>query len=78
MRYAVARYNQYQQETAYRICVSKALRMISENTASVSKGYYMELDYLDFLNGNAHGNDSRTGEQIAADVIKNAGLKVIG
>lgn len=75
MRYAVARYNMYQREVAYRIYVTDCLRMISENTANFAKGNYMQKRYADFLQNPV--KDNRTGEQIAADVIKKAGLVVI-
>ena len=75
MRYAAARFNQHQRETVYRIYVSDCLRMISENTANFAKGSYVQKRYADFLK--TPTKDNRTGEQIAADVIKKAGLVVI-
>lgn len=75
MRYAMARYKTYQREVAYRIYVTDCLRMIGENTANVSKGTYPQKRYADFLKEPAR--DHRTGEEIAADIIKKAGLVVI-
>ncbi len=75
MRYAAARFNQNQRETAYRIYVTDCLRMMTENTANFAKGSYVQRRYADFLKTPAR--DTRTGEQIAADVIEKAGLVVI-
>ena len=75
MRYAFARYKTYQREVAYRIYITDCLRMISENTANFAKGNYMRDRYADFLKKPAR--DNRTGEEIAAEVIKKAGLVVI-
>ena len=75
MRYAFARYKTYQRDVAYRIYVTDCLRMISENTANISKGIYPQKRYADFLKTPIV--DKRTGEEIAADVIKKAGLVVI-
>ena len=75
MRYAVARYKTYQREVAYRIYVTDCLRMMTENTARFAKGNYIKKRYADFLKNPVQ--DNRTGEEIAADVIKKAGLVVI-
>ena len=75
MRYALTRYKMYQREVAYRIYVTDCLRMMTENTARFAKGSYMQKRYADYLKSPVP--DRRTGEQIAADVIKKAGLVVI-
>ena len=75
MRYAVARYKTYQREVAYRIYVTDCLRMMTENTARFAKGNYITKRYADFLKKPVCEN--KTGEEIAADVIKKAGLVVI-
>ena len=49
MRYAVARYNEYQRKTAYRIYISDCLRMITENTAKASSGNYITMRYADMI-----------------------------
>lgn len=74
MRYAFARYNTYQREVAYRIYVTDCLRIITENTAVPIRGTYMRGRYADFLEKPV--KDGRTGEEIAAEVIKKAGLVV--
>lgn len=75
MRYAIARYNQHQRDLAYRIYVSECLRMVTENTAKMSNGTYTAVKFEDIINPKPV--DNRTGEEIAADIIKLAGIEVI-
>ena len=74
MRYAIARYQSQQRDLAYRIYVSNCLRIISENTAKMGGGSYVTADFTDIINPKPV--DNRTGEEIAADIIKKAGLEV--
>lgn len=60
---------------AYKIYISDALRIIGENTAKYAGGSYMNSRYVDIVSPKT--KDERTGEEIAADVIKRAGLEVI-
>lgn len=74
MRYAIARYQSQQRDLAYRIYVSDCLRIISENTAEMVGGSYITAKFSDIINPKR--GDNRTGEEIAADIIKKAGLEV--
>lgn len=75
MRYAIARYQSQQRDLAYRIYVSECLRMISENAAGGGGGSYMDVKFEDVVNPKPV--DNRTGEEIAADIIKRAGIEVV-
>ena len=75
MRYAMARYQSQQRDLAYRIYVSDCLRIISENTAKMGGGSYITVKLADIINPKPV--DDRTGEEIAADIIKLAGIEVI-
>ena len=75
MRYAMARYQSQQRDLAYRIYVSDCLRIISENTAKMGGGSYITAKLADILNPKPV--DNRTGEEIAADIIRRAGIEVI-
>ena len=75
MRYAMARFNQHQRDLAYRIYVTECLRIISENTAKMGGGSYITAKFADIIN--PKHVDNRTGEEIAADIIKRAGIEVI-
>ena len=75
MRYAMARFNQHQRDLAYRIYVTDCLRIISENTAKMGNGSYITAKFADIINPKPV--EKRTGEEIAADIIKRAGIEVI-
>ena len=75
MRYATARFNQHQRDLAYRIYVTDCLRIISENTAKMCGGSYITAKLADIINPKPV--EDRTGEEIAADIIKRAGIEVI-
>lgn len=75
MRYAMARYQSQQRDLAYRIYVTDCLRIISENTAKISNGSYITAKFADIINQKPV--DKRNGEEIAADIIKRAGIEVI-
>ena len=75
MRYAIARYQSQQRDLEYRIYVTDCLRIISENTAKKGGGAYITANFSDIIN--TKPADNRTGEEIAADIIKRAGIEVI-
>lgn len=75
MRYAIARYQSQRRDLAYRIYVADCLRIISENTAKVCGGSYITAKLYDIINPKPV--EKRTGEEIAADIIKLAGIEVI-
>ena len=75
MRYAMARFNQHRRDLAYRIYVTDCLRMVTENAAKMSQGSYTAARFYDIINPKPV--EKRTGEEIAADIIKRAGIEVI-
>ena len=66
MRYVEARFEEFNREHAYRIFVTRSLQLIPQNK-------YLNQDYKDFITPKKI--DNRSGEEIALDMIKNAGLK---
>lgn len=75
MRYAVARYNENQREMVYRVYVSECLRILTQNTAQ-NGGQYVSEKVINIIHKKPV--DNRTGKEIVADVIKNAGIEVVG
>lgn len=75
MRYAMARYQSQRRDLAYRIYVTDCLRIISENTAKMGGGSYITAKFADNII-NPKSVDNRPGEEIAADIIKRAGIEV--
>lgn len=55
--------------------VTDALKIIGENTARYAGGSHMTQRWADVIT--PKNQDTRTGAEIAADVIKKAGLKVV-
>lgn len=75
MRYAAARYVQQCRGERLHEYITESLRCIGENVAQVSGGSYIRERWADIANPPAR--DARTGEEIAAEVIRKAGLKVV-
>lgn len=55
--------------------MSEALKIITENTAKYCGGRFQTKSYVDFLD--LKPVDNRSGEEIAADIIKRAELVVV-
>ena len=72
--YCIARYKREQEEKAYRVYVTDALRLTVENTAKFAGGNYIKARYIDVIEPKKV--DNRTGDEIVADTIKRAGLVV--
>ena len=66
MRYVEARLEEHDREETYRIYVTRSLQI-------APKGESLVKSYSDFLN--PESIDTRSGNEIAADVIVKAGLK---
>ena len=75
MRYATAKATAEAKLTAYRIYVTDALLLIGKNTANYSGGASLRHRFVDII-GTGAKHDDRTGEEIAADIIRRAGLEV--
>lgn len=75
MRYVTTRYQSQQRDLIYRIYVTNCLRIMTENTAKQAGGNYMTAEYTDLIHPKK--KDNRTGNEIAADVIRNTGIKVV-
>ena len=65
MRYVEARIEENRRDEAYRIFVTKSLQLIPQSM-------YLTTDFKDVLK--PQEADNRTGDEIAADVMKAAGL----
>ena len=61
---------QQAKDTAYRVYVTDCLKLIAENTGNIS----LKLRYYDIIQPKKA--DTRTGDEIVADIIKRAGLVV--
>lgn len=60
-----------QEEMLYRIYLTDALKVISENTAKmVQEGKYLPKRYADLIEKKNRKEDERTGDEIADEVIE--------
>ena len=67
MRYVLAKLVEYDHDKAYRIYVTKSLQLIPQSQ-------YLQASYMDTISGKIK-RDTRSGDEIASDVIISAGLK---
>lgn len=79
VRYATARINQHIRDMVYRTYVTDCLALISKNAAYSAGPYggdgrYMSKRFSEIFN--PPPVDNRTGDEIAADIMKKAGLVV--
>lgn len=66
MRYVEARIDEYNREEAYRIYVTKSLQLIPQNK-------HLTKDYGEIMK--PQKIDQRSGDEIAIDIMRKAGLK---
>ena len=73
--FCISLFQKEQVDKAEKIYFAECLRIITENTAKMCGGSYMKAKCADIINPKPV--DNRTGEEIAADIIKRAGIEVI-
>ena len=73
--FCISLFQKEQEDRAVKIYYAECLRIISENTAKMGGGSYITVKLADIINPKPV--DNRTGEEIAADIIKQAGIEVI-
>ena len=69
MRTYRAKWERYQHEAAYRLYMAKGMQIMTEAVAGCKMPDYAEIIGI-------REPDNRTGDEIAADIIKRAGLEV--
>ena len=73
--FCISFFQKEQEDKAVKNYYAECLRIITENTARMCEGSYITAKLSDILNPKPV--DNRTGEEIAADIIKRAGIEVI-
>ena len=73
--FCISLFQKEQEDKAVKFYYAECLRIITENTAKMCGGSYMKAKFTDIINPKPV--DKRTGEEIAADIIKRAGIEVI-
>lgn len=64
-------------EYSYRVYVTDAAKVITSNTARLGGGNEITKRWYDAINASAV-KDDRTADEIALDIMKNAGLRFKG
>ena len=72
--FCISLFQKEQEDKAVKNYYAECLRIITENTARMCEGSYITAKLSDILNPKPV--DNRTGEEIAADIIKQAGIEV--
>lgn len=73
--YALAKVKEQQKTELFRRYVAAGIKMLTENTAKASGGVYLKDKYSTLIN--PVRMPEKSGEEIAAEVIKMAGLEVV-
>ena len=73
--FCISLFQKEQEDKAVKNYYAECLRIITENTAKMGGGSYITAKFADIINPKPV--DNRTGEEIAADIIKRAGIEVI-
>lgn len=73
--FCISLFQKEQEDKAVKFYLAECLRVITENTAKISGGSYITAKLSDIVNPKPV--DNRTGEEIAADIIKQAGIEVV-
>ena len=68
--YCISRYKHKQEEKQFRVYITDALMTIANNVANFGGGNKIVTRYIDL----DKPQDTRTGNEIAVDVMKRAGL----
>ncbi len=69
-RYLTARQRREAEGAAYRVYLTESIRLAVQSR-------YIATPYLELVRGAAEPADTRSGDEIAADVIGKLGLKVV-
>lgn len=73
--FCISLFQREQEDKAVKIYYAECLRVITENTAKMGGGSYITAKLSNIINPKPA--DDRTGEEIAAEIIRQAGIEVI-
>lgn len=75
----IAQSTQEQKRTqAYQAYMAECLRLLLEDVAAISTGKYISAKWFELCDNKNEEEDDRTGDEVAADVIKRIGLSFGG
>ncbi len=74
IEHCISLFNKKIREERYKVYVSDTLKLINDNLAKAVGGNVIKARYAELLDKKKE--DTRTGDEVARDVIKRAGLKL--
>lgn len=77
MLYVKAKILDDTEELIYKRYITDGLKDITESVFQAFGGKYLSVSFFDLIDNSKKQTITRTGEEIAADVIKKAGLVVM-
>lgn len=77
MLYVKAKILDDTEELIYKRYITDGLKDITESVSQAFGGNYLSVSFFDLINSDKKQTVTKTGEEIAADVIKKAGLVVM-
>jgi len=75
--YLNGRIEMYFEDFTHKMYMADGIKMVSENTARYAGGGSLKKRFAEILDMNKKPADDRSGDDIFADVVKKAGIKVI-
>lgn len=72
--HCISLFNKQAREEAYRTYIADTLKALNDNFAKIFGGSYYQTRYIDAIK--QEKEPEKSGDEIARDIIKRAGLKV--
>jgi len=76
--HCVSLFNDRMKERLYRVYITDTLKCLNDNVAKVVGGSVLKARYYDLLEEGNKKEIEKTGDEIALEIIRKAGLKVKG
>lgn len=76
--HCVSLFNNKAKERLYQTYITDTLKCLNDNLAKVIGGSSIKARYYDLLEAGSQKESEKTGDEIALEIIKKAGLKVKG
>lgn len=76
--HCVSLFNSRAKERLFQIYITDALKCLNDNVAKTLGGSTLKVRYYDLLESGNKQENEKTGDEIALEIIKKAGLKVKG
>lgn len=76
--HCVSLFNSKAKERLYQIYITDTLKCLNDNLAKLIGGTVLKARYHDLLESGTKKESEKTGDEIALEIIKKAGLKVKG